>query len=129
MAINQQVGRWGEDAAIDYLNRHGYRVISRNWRPGHHVRGELDCVAWQGKTLCFIEVKARCTTGESPAQGRPGEAVHAEKQRRLSRLAAAFMARHHLGEVPCRFDVVEVLREGSGRTFLALHQNAFEYVE
>ena len=54
----RQRGQAGEDAAVRYLEAHGYSMVERNWRPGKGasgaLRGEVDCIAWHGKTLCFI---------------------------------------------------------------------------
>lgn len=111
---------------MTYLQSRGYRIVARNWRPGNAVRGEVDCIAYQGATLCFIEVKTR----SSNDRGAPQEAVTRGKQRQLSRLANAFISRHRLDDVPCRFDVVEVWLSGDsdGRApRLALRQNAFDY--
>jgi putative endonuclease len=123
-------GQAGEDIAVKYLEAHGYRVVARNWRPAKEssgaLRGEIDCIAWLGATLCFIEVKARTSTN----QGAPQEAVNANKQRQLSHLANAYVSLHRLVDTPCRFDVVEVLLPtGESPPRVALHQNAFDYVE
>jgi putative endonuclease len=125
-APRQRRGQAGEDAAVTYLQSRGYRIVARNWRPGNAVRGEVDCIAYQGAVLCFIEVKTR----SSNDRGAPQEAVTRGKQRQLSRLANAFISRHRLDDVPCRFDVVEVWLSGEsdGRApRLALRQNAFDY--
>lgn len=126
--LRQQRGQEGENLAARHLEALGYRVVVRNWRP--HVRtgsggmrGEVDIVAWQGKILCFIEVKAR----SSDQFGAPQEAVTATKQRQISRLANAYVSLHRLDDVPCRFDVVEVWLPPGGAPRLKLHQNAFDY--
>ena len=130
LASRQQRGQTGEDAAVRYLQARGYRVVVRNWRPAKEasstLRGEVDCIAWHGKTLVFVEVKAR----SSNQQGTPQEAVTPAKQRQLSRLANAYISYHRLPDTPCRFDVVEVwLSTDAEAPRLALHQNAFDYCE
>ena len=57
--------------------------------------------------LCFVEVKAR-RQAHGP-QGSPAEAVDERKRRQLVALAEAYLAKHELDDVPCRFDVVEVV--------------------
>lgn len=127
----QQSGRSGEDIAIAYLERQGYRVVARNWRPAKAgLRGEVDVIAWHsssvGPVLCFVEVKTRT----SPEGGSPQEAVTPAKQRQLCKLANAYVSHARPGEVLCRFDVVEVwLLDGEPLPRVALHQNAFEYEE
>ncbi|MDQ1349322.1 MAG: putative endonuclease, partial [Acidobacteriota bacterium] len=70
-------GAAGEAAAEDFLKLSGYRIVARNVRT---KVGELDLVALDGETLCFIEIKARATA----EFGRAIEAVGPQKQRRLA---------------------------------------------
>lgn len=121
----QQRGQTGEDAAAAFLKKSGYRIVERNWRPGNSVRGELDCIAWHGKTLCFVEVKARTTQ----VKGAPQEAVTPAKQRQISRLANAYVSMNRIVDVPCRFDVVEVWLPANEKEAprIALCRNAFDY--
>jgi putative endonuclease len=122
-------GQAGEDTAARFLEDRRYKIVARNWRPGNALRGEVDCIAWDEgarprRVLCFVEVKAR----RNNEQGAPQEAVNAAKQKQLSRLANAFVSFHHIRDVPCRFDVVEVwLDENGAATRVALHRNAFDY--
>jgi putative endonuclease len=126
MRTTQQRGQEGEDAAVRFLQAHHYHVVIRNWRAGNSLRGEIDCIAWHGQILCFIEVKART----SNTHGAPQEAVTLSKQRQLSRLANAYVSLNRLDDVPCRFDVVEVWLSGDGiAPRVALHANAFDHVE
>ncbi len=132
MKTNQQRGQEGEDAAARYLESRGYRVIERNWRPregaGSSQRGEVDCIAWQGRVLCFIEVKTRSGT----SHGAPQEAVTLSKQRQICRLANAYVSLHRIADTPCRFDVIEVwdgASDNNAAPRIALRQNAFDYIE
>jgi putative endonuclease len=100
-------GQEWEKLAERHLKAAGYEILERNFTT--HV-GEIDFIAKESGTLCFVEVKGR----ESPAMGHPAEAVTAEKQRRVFRCAEAYLLRHRLGEVPCRFDVVAIIGEDSG---------------
>ena len=121
----QQRGQHGEDAAVRFIARQGYRVVERNWRAlGGGLRGEIDIIAWQGRVLCFIEVKTR----SSAVQGAPGEAVTAIKQRHICKLALAYVALKRVGEeVVCRFDVVEVLLADGQPPRARLCANAFDF--
>jgi len=91
----------GEEAAARHLSRRGYRIIGRRLRTD---LGEIDLVALDGRTIVFVEVKTR----ESAEGDHPGEAVDVAKQRRLTRLAVAYLKRHGLLDSPARFDVVAV---------------------
>ena len=59
MAEHNLLGKAGEDAAVDYLERHDYVIRHRNWRKGHF---ELDIVAAKNGELIIVEVKTRSDT-------------------------------------------------------------------
>ena len=99
------VGQEWEDAAARHLQREGYKIVARNYRT---KAGEIDFVAEDGATLCFIEVKARRT----PAFGSPAEAVTPEKQRRIWNAAQLYLRKARVRPV-CRFDVVAIDASGS----------------
>ena len=112
-------GQEGEAEAERYLRRKGYRIVARNLRSS---LGELDLVADDGGVLVFVEVKAR----RSAQFGGAIHAVDRQKQHKLIRLAAQFLAERHWMDRSCRFDVV--LLESTGTDALQVEhiQNAFE---
>ena len=113
-------GQLGEDAAARFLKRLGYKIVARGAR--EHI-GEIDLVAVDGRTVVFVEVKTR----RSRDAGNPADAVDLDKQRRLTRLALAFLKRHHLLEYPTRFDIVAVTwPEGQKRPHIEHIRHAFE---
>jgi putative endonuclease len=80
----------------------GWRILGANVRAG---RNEIDLVARRGRKLRFVEVKEKCGTG----WGDPAEMVTDEKQRRVRRAAAAWLASHpELRGLDIAFDVVTV---------------------
>ncbi len=112
-------GQEGEATAERYLRRKGYRIVARNLRSS---LGELDLIVEDGSVLVFVEVKARRTQDFGGAV----HAVHRQKQEKLIRLAAQYLARHHLADRICRFDVV--LLQGTDRDAPQVEhiQNAFD---
>lgn len=100
------LGRIGEDAAAEYLQRLGMTILQRNL---HTPVGEIDLVARQRRTLVFVEVKAR----RSLAFGSPAEAVGARKQRQIIRAAKWYLNDNPGKILQPRFDVVSVLINGS----------------
>ncbi len=112
-------GQEGESAAEQYLRNKGYRILARNVRSSV---GELDLVAEDDQVLVFVEVKARRTD----AFGGAIHAVHQRKQEKLIQLAAQYLARHHLKDRPCRFDVVLLQGTNVGASQIEHIQNAFE---
>ncbi len=97
------LGAWGERHAARWYTARGFVVLDRNWRAPEQA-GELDLVLGHGDLLVICEVKTR----SSAAFGTPAEAVTAHKQRRLRRLAAAWLAAHGGGWRVVRFDVAAV---------------------
>ena len=78
MAEHNLLGKAGEDAAVDYLERHDYVIRHRNWRKGHF---ELDIVAAKNGELIIVEVKTRSDTDFA----LPQDAVTPQKIRRTVR--------------------------------------------
>ncbi|MGO8671724.1 MAG: YraN family protein [Capsulimonadaceae bacterium] len=105
----KRLGAEGEALTTGFLESRGYRIIDSNVRPlGGRRRGEIDLVAWHEDCLCFIEVKTRRAFGTSTPS--PAEAVNRRKRRQLVILARAYLSRYGLHDIPCRFDVVEIVR-------------------
>ncbi|MGH4020459.1 MAG: YraN family protein [Pseudonocardiaceae bacterium] len=105
---SDRLGRRGEDLAAEFLAASGLVVLDRNWRCRD---GELDLVATDRSRLVVCEVKTRSGDGF----GTPAEAVTAVKAARIRRLAAAWLAAHHIGWCEVRFDVLEVWCPPSGQ--------------
>ena len=113
----QALGRIGEDLACCELERRGYAVLARRYRRRY---GELDIVARDGRTVVFVEVKAR----EGLEFGAGSEAVTALKRRRMAAVALDYLARHRLNDAPCRFDVVSIDLAG-GKPAIEVYRGAF----
>lgn len=103
-----RLGRQGESLAANFLKASGYRILKRNVKC---KLGEIDLIARDGKTLCFVEVKSASMDGRVL---HPEEAVGREKQRRLVRLASWYLKVTRQESVPVRFDVVSILTAGDG---------------
>ncbi len=97
----QPLGLRGENAAARFLRRKRYRIVARQDRV---KLGEIDLVAVDGETIVFVEVKTRTDW----RAGHPTEAITADKQRRITGAALAFLRSHNLLEYAARFDVVAV---------------------
>ena len=114
----RELGKRGEDAAAQYIKKRGYRIVERNFSC---KLGEMDIIALDGKTLCFIEVK----TLSDNTYGPPEIAVNAHKQHQLSKVALAYLNQNHLHDIEARFDVIGVkLSPGDKR--VELIKDAFE---
>ena len=83
MAWNNNLGKWGEQLAVDKLVADGYSILKRNWRLGHI---EIDIVALKDDTLVIAEVKTRSEFDVDPL-----EAIDKGKKARMFRAARAYM--------------------------------------
>jgi len=115
---NLYLGKSGEELAVGFLRDNGYRIIARNYKT---KLGEIDIIARQKDTVCFIEVKTR----HSDRFGFPQEAILKTKQRQISKVALEFLKSNNLLDKSARFDVVSVIF-AEDNPKLDLIKNAFE---
>lgn len=110
MAQHNELGKWGEGVAQEFLISRGYSILATN----HRVNGiEIDIIAQLGSSIAFVEVKTR----RSPIAD-PLEAITPQKKMRLARAADAFLRQV---KVPWRpqFDIIAVV--GSPQQFEVTH--------
>jgi putative endonuclease len=113
------LGEVGENLACDELQRRGYAIVARRYR---RRGGEIDIIARDGPTVVFVEVKTRAGS----AYGSGADAITWTKRRRLTGIATDFLARNHLTDCPCRFDVVSIALTAGEPPAIAVFTNAFE---
>jgi putative endonuclease len=104
----RRLGRRGEEIAVAYLRRQGYRVLARNWRC---TAGELDIVAREEGTLAFVEVRTR----RGDRFGTPEESITPTKQAKLVELAQTYLQENGLTDQNWRIDVVAVEMDWGSR--------------
>jgi putative endonuclease len=110
---------WVRQANSLFLRALGYRIVGRRERV---LRGDIDLVALDGRTVVFVEVRTRSNT----AHGHPAETVGFAKQRRLATLVTAYIRRHRLEDQSVRIDVVAVTFDAAGKSVVEHYQNAFD---
>lgn len=101
MHTPQWLGAEGEAIAASYLAAQGCRIVARNYR---YHRNEIDIIALDGETLCFIEVKTRASLDK----GHPAESVTAKKRKEIIRAASGYLATRPDPWISCRFDVIAI---------------------
>lgn len=101
MASHNELGRWGEELAAEYLQRKGYTIVERNWKSGHR---DIDLIALDGKTLVFVEVKTR----RNCLFGSPEEAIDYRKLKNLQ-LAVNHYVKSHNIHSQIRFDIISIV--------------------
>lgn len=106
------LGALGESYAAAYLERLGYCLVAANFTlpVGRNLRGaiinaEIDLIAYDNNTLCFIEVKTRASDWFAPPQVN----VDLRKRRQISRAARAYRQMLGIEDQPYRYDVVTVI--------------------
>jgi putative endonuclease len=99
---NKQFGKLGEDIAVQYLERKGYKIVHRNYRSG---RVELDIICEYNNEVIFVEVKTR--TDDTMAY--PEQAVGKSKQHNIRIAAEHFVAEKGI-ILPARFDIIAVVK-------------------
>jgi putative endonuclease len=118
IAPHFELGRRGEALAIAHLERVGYRIVAANFSVpiGRNARdalvnAEIDVVAYDGPTLCFIEVKTRASDEFSAPQAN----VDLRKRRQIARAARGYRRMLGLTGASYRYDVVTVVLRSSGK--------------
>jgi putative endonuclease len=112
IAPHFELGSRGEALALEHLARAGYRIVAANFSLpiGRNTRdaivtAEIDIVAYDGPTLCFIEVKTRA----SDEFAAPQVNVDLRKRRQIARAARGYRTMHGLMNAAYRYDVVTVI--------------------
>ena len=103
----QDLGKKGEDVALEYLLQRGMKLLERNWRSGHK---ELDLVMEEEGFIRIVEVRSR----NWPAQIDPLESVDMVKRKKIIQAAKGFVAenRSRIKGKEVVFDVVSILFNG-----------------
>lgn len=122
----KSLGDYGEKLAAEFVERQGFRLVAANFlvpvgrnRRGVPVSAEIDLIAYEGETLCFIEVKTR----RSADFAAPEAAVNLRKQRQIIRAARFYRQLFRLSKFPFRYDVVAVVAPENGAPKIELLRN------
>ncbi len=115
----QSLGALGEDEAVRFLKRNGYRIVERNYKSR---LGEIDIIAEENGAICFVEVKTR----SSQNFGVPQDALTKTKRHQLSKMALGYLKHKRLHDCKTRFDVVSIKINDAKKKDVELIKNAFE---
>ena len=116
MAQHNELGKKGEQLAVDFLLSKGYDILERNYR---FDKAEVDIIAQQNDVLAIIEVKTRSTADF----GNPQDFVKPKQIQRLVKAVDEYVNLNDL-DVEVRFDIVAIIKEG--KQFNMEHlENAF----
>ena len=104
MAKHNELGKKGEQLAVDYLGRNGYEIIERNYR---FDKAEVDIIAKKEDTLAIVEVKTR----SSIDFGNPQDFVKPKQIQRLVKAVDEYVTVNGLN-VEVRFDIIAIVKRG-----------------
>jgi putative endonuclease len=104
MAQHNELGKKGEEAAVEYLQQNGYEILETNWT---FQKAEVDIIAQKENTLAIIEVKTR----SSIDFGLPQDFVKPKKIQLLVKAVNEYVIQNDM-DVDVRFDIIAIHKEG-----------------
>jgi putative endonuclease len=104
MADHNDLGKLGEEMAVEFLQKNGYKILETNWT---FQKAEVDIIAKKENTLAIIEVKTR----SSLDFGLPQDFVKPKKIQLLVKAVNEYVVSNNL-DVEVRFDIIAVHKEG-----------------
>jgi putative endonuclease len=108
MAESHNLGKKGEDLAVNHLKESGFKILFRNWKWGKH---EIDIIAENKDVVVFVEVKTRT----DDYQMHPVTAINREKQKSIIYAADGYLQKFNVDK-ESRFDVITVIKSGENYT-------------
>ncbi|MBK0369395.1 YraN family protein [Flavobacterium agrisoli] len=102
MAEHNELGKLGEELAVDFLVQNGYQILERNWR---FQKAEIDILASKNEILAVVEVKTR----SSADFGLPQDFVNSKKIKQLLSAVNSYVSDREI-DFEIRFDIVAVLK-------------------
>ncbi len=118
MAKHYDLGITGENLAIDYLLKKGYKIIEKNYR---FQKAEVDIIAQKETTLVCVEVKTR----SSDYFGDPQDFIDAKKIKLLVKATNHYVVSKNL-DVEVRFDIIAIIKNNT-KTKIEHIEDAFLY--
>ena len=111
MAEHNELGKLGEELAVEFLQKEGYTILATNWT---FQKAEVDIIAQKGTVLAVIEVKTR----SSLEFGLPQDFVKPKKIQLLTKAIDAYVNQENL-DLDVRFDIIAIHKEG--KSFVIEH--------
>lgn len=102
MARHNELGKWGENVAKEFLVRKGYAIVESNWRMHNY---EIDIIAMKDNRIIFVEVKTRANSGDDPF-----DAVDKRKMQHLVSSANVYMEERSIAiNLEPQFDIIGIV--------------------
>ena len=106
MADHNELGRKGEEVAVEYLVSKGHQIVARNWRFHGY---EVDIISEDEEYIVFVEVKTRT----SVLWGNPADFVGKQRMRRMIQAAGIYLKTYAIDK-PARFDIIALVANDQG---------------
>lgn len=121
MAEHNDIGKWGEEQAAQYLIKKGWYIRHRDWHEGHR---DIDIVAIDedSSILLIVEVKTR----SSECWGEPDNAIDLEKKQNIIHAAAAYIRSQRMWHCQIRYDTISVIGTPASGAIITHKENAFD---
>jgi len=116
MAQHNELGKKGEQLAVDFLIKHNYDILERNYR---FQKAEVDIIAQKDDVLAIVEVKTR----SSIDFGNPQDFVKPKQIKNLVKAVDEYVNENNL-DIEVRFDIIAIIKKGKGFEIEHL-ENAF----
>jgi putative endonuclease len=104
MAEHNELGKLGEELAVEFLQKEGYEILETNWV---FQKAEVDIIAKKENILAIVEVKTR----SSLDFGLPQDFVKPKKIQLLVKAVNEYVVTNDL-DIEVRFDIIAVHKEG-----------------
>jgi putative endonuclease len=114
----KDVGKEGEEIAVQFLAKKGFKILEKNYHYGH---GEIDIIADDNGVVVFVEVKTRLNL----EYGEPEYAINKKKIQQIKKMAELYLFDKEKEEADCRFDVVAIILENKVEPKITHYENAF----
>ena len=111
MAEHNDLGKLGEELAVEFLQKEGYAILETNWT---FQKAEIDIIAQKENTLAIVEVKTR----SSLEFGLPQDFVKPKKIQLLVKAVNEYVVSKNV-DVDVRFDIIAIHKEG--KSFVIEH--------
>lgn len=116
--MRRKLGRQGEDRAVEWLKKKGYKILDQNYYTRY---GELDIICEKSREIVFVEVKTR----RSSQFGSPEEAVTYRKIQHMKHAALLYLSEKNIPYRGMRFDVIAIRVSSDGSENINHIENAF----
>lgn len=119
MAEHNELGKLGEEMAVEYLQKNGYAILQTNFV---FQKAEIDIIAQKENVLAVVEVKTR----SSIEFGLPQDFVKPKKIGLLVKAINEYIIENDL-DVDARFDIISVYKNGKNYEIEHLEDAFFHF--